>query len=103
MMATVTKRSSLIPTLAANSITPLGSEQLGGDGGLDQWFATIASVLLRDRAVTLIPKATKGFGSSALKINDKIFAMVSWKGQFVVKLPRGRVDELVASGDGERF
>ena len=53
-------------------------------------------------AVTLgAPK--RGFGSSALKIDDRIFAMLSSKGQFVLKLPRERVDALVAAGDGERF
>jgi hypothetical protein len=45
----------------------------------------------------------KGFGSDALKIRGRIFAMVSSRGQFVVKLPRKRVDELVAAGEGERF
>jgi hypothetical protein len=29
--------------------------------------------------------------------------MLSSRGQFVVKLPRRRVDELVAAGDGDRF
>lgn len=29
--------------------------------------------------------------------------MTASKGQFVVKLPRDRVDELVALGDGQRF
>lgn len=45
----------------------------------------------------------RGFGSGALKVNGKIFAMMSSKGDFVVKLPKGRVDELVASGRGKRF
>jgi hypothetical protein len=45
----------------------------------------------------------KGFGSSALKVNGRIFAMLSSAGEFVVKLPRSRVDHLVASGEGERF
>jgi hypothetical protein len=45
----------------------------------------------------------KAFGSSGLKVNNKVFAMVSSKGEFVVKLPRPRVDALVASGDGTRF
>jgi hypothetical protein len=45
----------------------------------------------------------KGFGSGALKVNGKIFAMMDSKGQFVVKLPKARVDELVSSGLGERF
>lgn len=42
----------------------------------------------------------RGFGSSALKINGRIFAMLSSHGEFVLKLPRQRVAALVASGDG---
>src|SRR5215471_18625769 len=44
-----------------------------------------------------------GFGSSALRVRGRIFAMLSSSGAFVVKLPRRRVDELVAAGDGDRF
>jgi len=44
-----------------------------------------------------------GFGSGALKIGGKIFAMLSSRGEFVVKLPRQRVDELVTQGDGDRY
>ncbi len=33
----------------------------------------------------------KGFGSSALQLKGKIFAMLSNKGRFIVKLPRERV------------
>jgi TfoX/Sxy family transcriptional regulator of competence genes len=42
------------------------------------------------------------FGSSGLKADGKIFAMVS-RGELVVKLPRERVDELIAAGTGTRF
>lgn len=49
-----------------------------------------------------VTKPGKVFGSSALKVNTKIFAMLS-KGRLVVKLPKARVDSLVASGDGGRF
>jgi hypothetical protein len=45
----------------------------------------------------------KGFGSSALKVNGRIFAMLSSHGEFVVKLPRQRVAELVASGDAVHY
>ncbi len=48
------------------------------------------------------PTAKRGFGSSALKVKDKIFAMLV-NDRLVVKLPRTRVDTLVAAGDGERF
>lgn len=44
----------------------------------------------------------KGFGSSALTVNDKIFAMLA-QGTLVVKLPKARVDALVSAGTGERF
>jgi hypothetical protein len=45
----------------------------------------------------------KGFGSSALQVNGRIFAMLASTAQFVVKLPRDRVDALVASGAAVRF
>jgi hypothetical protein len=46
---------------------------------------------------------TKGFGSGALKVNGSIFAMLSSKREFVVKLSKDRVDELVEAGCGKRF
>ncbi len=45
----------------------------------------------------------KKFGSSGLRVNNKVFAMISAKGEFVVKLPRERVNELVSAGVGEHF
>jgi hypothetical protein len=70
----------------------------------DQRFAAIAKALAKSPGVSQGLKGRKqGFGTSALTINDKIFAMVASKDQFVVKLPRERVDALVAAGDGKRF
>jgi hypothetical protein len=48
------------------------------------------------------PAGGSGFGRGALRYHRKIFAMFV-RGQLVVKLPRPRVDELVAGGHGERF
>lgn len=48
------------------------------------------------------PGAANRFGSNALKVAGKIFAMLV-RGGLVVKLPRGRVDELVDAGEGTRF
>ena len=67
-------------------------------------FADVLTALSREPGVAFgDPGAKKTFGHSALKINDKIFAMVSAKGDFVVKLPARRVDALEASGAGKRF
>ncbi len=43
------------------------------------------------------------FGSSGLQVDGHIFAMVSSRGEYVVKLPRARVDALVDAGVGHRF
>jgi hypothetical protein len=44
----------------------------------------------------------RGFGANALKVDGRIFAMLT-RDRLVVKLPRVRVDELVLEGVGERF
>ena len=43
------------------------------------------------------------FGSNGLRINDRVFAMLSAEKRLIIKLPRERVDALVDAGDGERF
>jgi hypothetical protein len=50
----------------------------------------------------LPPRGGSGFGRDALRYQRKIFAMFV-RGRLVVKLPRQRVDELVAGGHGVRF
>jgi hypothetical protein len=56
-----------------------------------------------DPRVTLpSPGKERKFGDAGLKVGGKIFAMIS-KGQLVLKLPRERVEELVASAKGKRF
>ena len=66
-------------------------------------FALVVEALSGNPGVTVGSGGKKGFGSSALKVNGKIFAMVSSAGSFVVKLPAQRVDALEASGAGRRF
>ncbi|MEV7022599.1 hypothetical protein [Kitasatospora sp. NPDC093558] len=48
------------------------------------------------------PGTGRRFGSDALKADGHIFAMLS-AGRLVLKLPRARVDELVAAAEGEHF
>jgi TfoX/Sxy family transcriptional regulator of competence genes len=64
-------------------------------------FERLVTRFSADPSVTP-PTAGKGFGASGLKVEGKIFAMLS-RGELVVKLPRQRVDELVASGTGRPF
>jgi hypothetical protein len=62
-------------------------------------FRPIATRLLADPRVS----AGTGFGSGpGLRVGTKIFAMVR-HGELVVKLPRERVERLVADGIAGRF
>jgi hypothetical protein len=57
---------------------------------------------IAEHAAKRVSPARQRFGSNALKVNEKIFAMMA-QGTLVVKLPRARVDELVDAGSGTRF
>ena len=65
----------------------------------EERYEALVEEFLGDREVE---QSGKGFGATALKVRGKIFAMLSG-GRLVVKLPRQRVDALVAAGEGERF
>ena len=67
----------------------------------DARFAAVVAAFAGKRDVTR--ESRQGFGAGALKVNGKIFAMMSPRAQFVVKLPKARVDELVNDAIGERF
>src|SRR5947209_11813529 len=45
----------------------------------------------------------RGFGSAALRVNGKIFALLSSRAAFVAKLPSARVAELVRRGQADYF
>ena len=63
-------------------------------------FERVAGAFATDRRVT---RGGKGFGSTGLKVDGKLFALVSSRGEYVVKLPRARVSELVSAGVGVLF
>ena len=67
-----------------------------------QRYAAIVKAVANKGGVTYSDDG-KGFGASALKFDNRIFAMLASGEEFVVKLPRQRVDALVAAGAGERF
>lgn len=61
-------------------------------------FGAVADAVEHDPAVS----TGRMFGSTGLKVGGKIFAMLV-KGKLVVKLPRHRVEELIADGSGAAF
>ena len=76
-----------------------------GDAGVEAShstaFANVVHAFALDRRVVLA--GGKGFGAGTLKVDGKIFAMISSSGHFVAKLPADRVDEFVLNGIGQRF
>jgi hypothetical protein len=78
---------------------PRGSRDLT----VEERFAKVVAALRRHKGVTAPSSSTGKFGSSALRVRGKIFAMVSSRGEFVVKLPAPRIDVLIGTGDGDRF
>lgn len=65
---------------------------------IDPRFARVVKAFDRDPRVA----AGKMMAAVGLKVDGKIFAMFP-KGTFVAKLPKARVDELVAAGRGVHF
>jgi hypothetical protein len=65
-----------------------------------QRYTELVNTFLRRPGVT---QQGRGFGSSALKVRGKMFATLSPSGALVVKLPRQRVDALIAAGHGRPF
>jgi hypothetical protein len=76
-----------------------------GQGGLGhgERFEEVMAELDDEPGVTHGTPGSKVFGHAALKVDGKIFAMVSSSGHFVVKLPKARVDALEATAVGIRF
>lgn len=68
----------------------------------DEPFAAVVDALSQLPDVDF-SSGGRAFGSNALKVHGKIFAMRDARGQFVVKLPRDRVAGLVASGQAAPF
>jgi hypothetical protein len=69
----------------------------------EQRYSRIVSQIRQRSGVSVTAPRKRAMGSSALCVNDQIFAMLTSKGKFVVKLPMRRVTELILAGWGARF
>jgi len=68
----------------------------------EERFAEVVAALLDHPDVTPPSATGREFGSNALKVKGKIFAMLV-RGDLVVKLPAARVATLIANGQGGPF
>ncbi len=69
---------------------------------VEQRFDQVVQALRAEPRVQ-VGAGGRRFGSSGLQVDGHIFAMLSSRGEYVVKLPLARVDALVAAGAGHRF
>src|SRR5215211_6838001 len=75
---------------------------MADDRSAAELFASLCAEFAGAPGVTVPGSGRPGFGSSALKINNSIFAMLVGD-RVVVNLPRMRVTELIEAGVGEAF
>ncbi|MDQ4133186.1 MAG: TfoX/Sxy family protein [Actinomycetota bacterium] len=68
----------------------------------EERFAALAREFAGDPNVVGPDPSSRRFGANTLKVNGSIFAMVTG-GRLVVKLPRHRVDDLIAAQTGLPF
>jgi TfoX/Sxy family transcriptional regulator of competence genes len=67
-----------------------------------RWASLVETMLAQGAATYGSDGAQRAFGSTSLKTDGKIFAMLV-KDRLVVKLDRRRVDELEEAGQGRHF
>ena len=68
----------------------------------ERWASLVETMLAQGVATYGSGGPQRAFGSTSLKTDGKIFAMLV-KDRLVVKLDRRRVDELAEAGKGRRF
>ena len=95
------------PKRAGGRVQPASAQKRDDDPRFVRMCAALAqdpryAKSVSDYRATKASRAPGRFGSNALRAGAKIFAMMAHD-TLVVKLPKARVDELVAAGMGERF
>jgi hypothetical protein len=97
MLRAVPEKASTKKT-STKSASAKGTKAAAVDVPLDPRLEAIATIYRGKPGITV----GKLFASFGLKVDGKIFVMVV-KGKLVLKLPKPRVDELVASKAGKHF
>jgi hypothetical protein len=75
-------------------------EAMSSETVQDRFGALVAALVGKDGVA--LGTGKRGFGSDALQVGGRIFAMLTG-GRVVVKLPRERVRELIEAGKGAPF
>ena len=91
-------------SVAMSSLGGVADELVAGTPAAEvavRRFEDVVDGLVGSPGVTP-PRGGSGFGRSALRWENKIFAMLV-RGRLVLKLPASRVDALVGGGDGVHF
>lgn len=65
----------------------------------EERYAELMRTFVGEGAAT---QSGTGFGANGLKVHGKNFTLFV-RGKLVLKLPKARVDAIVAAGEGERF
>lgn len=74
---------------------------MAGQVSAEEQFGVLVGALAGKDGVVL-GSGKRGFGSDALQVDGRIFAMVTG-GRVVLKLPSDRVSSLIERGDGSPF
>lgn len=68
-----------------------------------RYVERVAEALAQEYGVARGKTSSRTFGSWSLLVDGKLFARTSAGGQFAVRLPRDRVDQLVRAGAGHQL
>ena len=80
-----------------------GTSDTSDTSDAEKAFQKLSKTLTAEDSSIEAPQPTRReFGSNALKVNGKIFAMLV-RGSLVLKLPKARVTELIEAGVGGPF
>jgi hypothetical protein len=97
----ISRTSTAVATCDGTVVVPRYVDRMPGPAP-EELFEDLVDAFAGRRGVAPPDPRGRGFGASALKVDGSIFAMVT-RGHLVLKLPAGRVRELLDVGTGAPF